>query len=234
MSYTPTPTAYEIARELESLRAARNVATANRDRLGAQLHTATADAARVRALVKSGDVAACELAKPQLAEANLRAIIAELDADLRALDARIENLETAQAQATELESLRADVRALDAEAVAYHRAVAEACAALEKIEPEIRAHLSEWNRRRREFRARASAIHYCDPDAALSFGAESAERLLKTIGADGTGVENVWGALPHNRPFSGGHLPVSGTDLSSGWARAVIEFIAENRAVAIR
>lgn len=129
MSKTPKPTAHEMAVALESLRAERNVIAANRDRLGAQLHTADVTAARLRALVKSGDVAAAELARPQSEEANLRGIVAEIETEIAALDAQISALSDAQkiaARHERLTAIAADAAASRERFLAHQRATARA------------------------------------------------------------------------------------------------------------
>lgn len=189
MNHTHTPSAHEMAHELESLRAERAVAAANRDRLAAQLHTATADAAQLRALVKSGAVAASELAKPQAEAENLRGIVAELETEIADLNARIETLAGAQSIAARRERLTAianDASAARARFLAHQRATAEALGAGLKA---MRAEAQTLARLRDAFATEGAPLleRGGDYQARLD-SADEVLALVESAGADVAGI----------------------------------------------
>lgn len=255
MSNTPN-TADELATQLVTAREELDVLHFNRARLNADLDTAQDDENRVRALVKSGDVAASEIAKPEGAARSLRQLVAELDTEIAAQDATAERLETDLATANRLAVLVAASDRANNAAARLHLALAAACELFESAHPAMRQARDDYDRARSEFQvlamreidrrppspekvlhngrmvqvARPSLGQGAKHDAQLA----GAVALLREIAEVGANTANVWATLPSvHAGFGAGNNPVSDVPQKSRWSRALMEVFDNDGAVII-
>lgn len=236
---TQTKPTLEQLRELHAQKvAARDAAQASRARFTRELEARQDEEVRLRSLVKSGDVAAHELAKPQGAASNLRALVVELDGDISALDGEIILIEQEIEKASKLAQKRSYATRANEAATRIQRTVNRVAVALQTGLEEIREAEADWLKERAEFRAIAlteiDAAEYDGPPqqgytplSAHDKRAHKAEKLLAEIAADGTSTENVWGALPNNRPFEGADVPKSSGEVAAPLAAKVVEIFRE-------
>lgn len=210
-----------------------NVLNAQRTRLLADLSEAEATENRVRALVKTGDVAPCELTKPQSEAANLRALVAELETDIAALIREVGSGCDVLMHEETIERLRALARAINTGATTFHESRNAGADGFKELFADMMRALSLWTNPRSEAATFVHSLFNALPrderdDGVYRSGHEArvahANRLLAEVAADGTDVRNLWGALPHNRPFAGGDWPVSDVP-SEGDFRALMDLI---------
>jgi hypothetical protein len=255
MSNQNTPE--ELAAQLDAARDELDVLRFNRTRLNAQLDTAQDDENRVRALVKSGDVAASELAKPQGSAHNLRELIAELDTEIAAQESTAEQLETDLATANRLAVLVAVAERANDAAARLHVALNNACELFENAHPAMRQARDDYDRARSEFQVLAmreidrrppepntpvfrngSPVQVARPS--LGQGAKhdaqlaGAVALLREIAEVGANTVNVWATLPSVQAgFGVGNNPVSNVPQTSRWSRALMEVFENDGAVVL-
>lgn len=217
---TQTKPILEELRELHAQKvAARDAAQTSRARFSSELEARQGEENRLRALVKSGDVDAHELAKPQAAASNLRVLVAELDSEISALDGEIITLCAEIEKAASLAQKRAHATGADEMAARIIHTVNRVALDLQLGLGEIAKADADWLKERAAFRAIAlreiDALPYDGQEqgytslSAQDKRAYKAQKLLAEVEEDGTSIENVWGALPHNRPFQGADLPKS-------------------------
>jgi hypothetical protein len=224
-----------IAAKIEQVEKMRT----NRTRLAHELSEAEAKENRVRSLVKSDDVAASELAKPQSEAANLRALVAELDTDIAALVTEIARERIAVAEAAQLAILRGFAQTADESAALFHRSRNQAADAFIELFADMMRKRALWERARSEAAALVLSLFNALPrdEGVYRTGHEArvahAEKLLAEVSADGTSVENLWGALPHDRPFAGGNLPVSDVPSDGEFVALMNLIIAGNGSVRV-
>jgi hypothetical protein len=236
---TQTKPTLEEMRDLHARKVAdRDTTQASRARFLLELESAQDEETRLRSLVKSGDVATRELSRPQLDAENLRTLIAEATRDISALDGEIITICAEIENASTLADMRAHAARANVAASDYHRALDRAAMALQSSLDEMRVPFSEWERARSDFRAIALREMDKRPLVAASGSASGmgaahdskiahAENVLREVSADDTGTENVWGALPNDRSFSGADLPKSSVTVAAPLADKMAEIFRE-------
>lgn len=210
----------------------------NRARLVSELSEAEKYHAKSRFLVKTGNAAAHELTQPQSEITNLRVIVAELDTEIPALENEIISIKAEIKDAATLGTLRACAVRADEAAARIHLINQRAAIALQPYQDEWREAQKEFNSARADLREIALpeiAKRPRDSSIASAYDAkiEHATDLLHEVSEDGTSIRNVWGALPHDRPFTGGDLPQSDVEVTAPLARAVAEMFAQNGSVQV-
>jgi DNA repair exonuclease SbcCD ATPase subunit len=218
--------------------AARDAAQASHARFSRELEAEQDKETTLRALVKSGDVAASELAKPQAAVSNLRALVAELESDIAALDGEIITIKAEIEEASELAELRAYATTANTEAGEYHGAIQNEAVALQSSLERINIPFSKLEAARADFNAlvlrriaRRPRIALNGVSSGMGAARDSqiahAQDVLREVEADGTSVENVRGAVPNSGSFSNINAPKSDVEITAPLASKMTEIFHE-------